>query len=82
MVATLCGIMPDVRRCFLQVLHFDRRSDALHATELLEAVLSIDLAHSNIVQTFLTSTRDARKVGSFQLIAQKHIAALLAFCQM
>lgn len=77
MVAALYRTMPHVRRCFLQVLHFQRRSDALHATELLEAVLSIDLAHPNIVQTFLTSTRDARKVGSCKLIAKKHIAVLM-----
>ncbi|KAK9826680.1 hypothetical protein WJX74_009614 [Apatococcus lobatus] len=47
----------------VKVLQLARPSDAARATELLEAVLSVDLAHPNIVQTYLTSTRDARKRG-------------------
>lgn len=56
--------------CNLQVLRMARQSESTPATELLEAVLSVDLAHPNIVQTYLTSTREARRVRlqSFQTI--------------
>ncbi|KAK9848830.1 hypothetical protein WJX84_001382 [Apatococcus fuscideae] len=52
----------------VKVLQLARPSDAARATELLEAVLSVDLAHPNIVQTYLTSTRDARKTETWMLL--------------
>ena len=70
----------------MQVLQLARSSDAARATELLEAVLSVDLAHPNIVQTYLTSTRDARKVGSCKALAnlaqQEHCCSPLSVPQI
>ena len=62
----------------MQVLQLARSSDAARATELLEAVLSVDLAHPNIVQTYLTSTRDARKVDSCKPLANLAIKDIAA----
>ena len=65
----------------LQVLELGAASDGTRASESLEAVLSVDLVHPNIVQTYLTSTRGAPRVRPDRYMEPGKQKALYLECQ-